>query len=122
MGMTATYKCQSCGLSAKVSGGRDVGKYASTQTVWCAHCREIQDVMVRHQAGFGRRCKFCDAMPNIRRAPDTDIDKAIVLHDDTPRCFTCGTQRLQAWNSKDPCPACSGEIAMDQDAGIVMWE
>jgi hypothetical protein len=43
MGADYEFRCESCSLSAEVSGGRDSGMYAEWMTVWCSDCKSLSD-------------------------------------------------------------------------------
>lgn len=46
MGRLLRWKCESCGYEAEVSGGRDRGFIAVTETMVCRKCSELVDVLV----------------------------------------------------------------------------
>ena len=86
MGATYTYTCQSCGYSANVSGGPDVGFVVKTQTGFCSTCNELIDYVT----------EVCH--------PDGDSEKDVVLG----ACHKCRTPVEQNWHDGDACPRCGG--------------
>lgn len=104
MGSTATYLCQQCGLSANVSGGSDRGMGAATETVWCGHCKVLQDVA----------SAVCDSRA-YRSAGS-------VWRDVPLRCAHCEREVVQKWHRKLPCPSCGGTIDIDPGGEFMMWD
>lgn len=103
MGRRATYLCKQCGLSAAVSGGADRGMRAFSQTIWCDHCKKLQDAATR----------LCDS--DIYDGPES------VWREIAVRCGICRSEAVQKWGRGQPCPACGG--ALDVDASShVMWD
>ena len=88
MGEWFEFKCPKCGYRAEVSGGKDCGMVAVTETMICESCRELVDV----QIGF--------AIPS----PDNKWDKEM------GRCPECRSDDLTPWRKSRPCPKCSTKM------------
>ena len=85
MGMHLEHRCAGCGYTTTVSGRRDFGFAAVTETMACADCREVTDVLVEQTALFEK--------------PAGPV---------APSCRRCGADEaaLTLWRSGDPCPRC----------------
>jgi len=46
MGALFYFKCEKCGYTAEVSGGKDSGFFISTETKMCSNCRRIVDTVI----------------------------------------------------------------------------
>jgi len=63
---------------------------ACTQTMWCAACKTLQDVVTESDL-------FSEE--EARKARNGDF-----------RCPGCGGGNLAEWNAGEPCPACGGDL------------
>jgi NADH pyrophosphatase NudC (nudix superfamily) len=113
MGTKSTYKCNSCGYQAMVSGGTDKGMHAVTGTYICESCMEIVDVCIGE---YGQ--EFTREEAQIRKNKSgTSLDFYV--------CPGCGSDKnLVRWSARNrPCPKCGGKMEKDLDGGLVMlWD
>ena len=58
MGQHFQFRCDGCGYEAEASGGPDVGMAVATQTIACAKCKELVDV-VTSKWKAGGPCPRC---------------------------------------------------------------
>ena len=104
MGMTFHVRCKGCDLTADVSGGRDRGFFISTETMFCASCQTLVDVLT----GYTN-----DPSHPI---PSSMADKDARFG----HCPRCNGEQLTPWRLRKPCPRCGGEIEM---SGIpTLWD
>ena len=97
MGALYQFTCGKCGYTAEASGGQDRGMRIEVQTVSCAECKALVDVVVRQDA---------DAVPKPRAA--------------RPVCPENRKHRVTRWTDGDPCPRC-GE-PMPPGVSIALWD
>jgi len=50
MGRTYSFECPKCEYRVQVAGGADEGAHFAVQTIACADCRELYDVVIRFKA------------------------------------------------------------------------
>lgn len=96
MAVSRMYRCNSCGLSGRVSGGDDRGFSFSTQTRYCPDCEKLMDV----RTGEAKAPRVNDL-----GMFDPDIHPS-----DDRECPRCHGHRMLAWSVGQPCPRCNGEI------------
>ena len=95
-----------CGFRATVSGGRDAGMCALTETVVCEECGSLSDRLTHEhtaQRTGGPGSRFAPVAP----AP----------------CEACGADsaRIRPWFSGDPYPSCARPLGRSGDS-IVLWD
>jgi hypothetical protein len=91
MGQTHQFQCRACSYSVFVSGGPDVGMTFATQTIACAKCKELRDVVISE--------KPWEVMRNEgRRLPLRCPRKRTAKHP------------VKAWSAGGPCPKCGGTM------------
>lgn len=101
MGELNFFECSSCNYHAEVSGGKDRGFVAFTQTKVCQDCRQVVDVLVG-EAG------------KLSGPKATTIPKA------KQQCPTCKGHNLKVWKGR-ACPKCGGK--MKKGGGLIcMWD
>jgi hypothetical protein len=107
MGQTLRFRCNSCHYTADVSGGKDRGFITFKETMWCADCRRLQDVVV------GR----------LAPASELDVlkDAEDVLEDVEAKCSSGHLHALRPWTKGEPCPNCGGSLV---DSGELheLWD
>ena len=101
----------SCGLSATVSSGDDIGFYVKTQTRYCSKCETLIDVCV------DLRCK--DMLPDLM--PEEQADEMLKLENKYGFCQNCELLTEIVWRSGDPCPRCGGTVEKTDDE-LVDWD
>lgn len=101
MGELHTFECPSCGYHAEVSGGKDRGFIAFTQTKVCQNCRQVVDVLT------GKATKLSAA-------------QAIIIPKAKQECPACKGHDLKAWKGR-LCPKCGGKMALGLGP-ICMWD
>lgn len=100
MGFRQTYGCESCGLQATVSGGKDHGFYVETETRYCPHCQTLDDV------SLNLWCK--DMLPGL--LPPSRIEELLEAEKEFGLCPSCKRPDGQAWVVGSPCPKCGGKV------------
>jgi len=108
MGALRTYKCNKCGYSALVSGGRDRGFIVFTNTLICLGCKEIVDVIVDMEKST-----------QINNISDNSESSDYLY-----RCPLCNKKsNLVPWDSKQrPCPKCNGKMEVDEEGEFLDWD
>lgn len=106
MGSSYLFECPECGYSAEVSGGRDRGFVAVTETRTCDRCREVVDVLVGETSSLAEEGRA--AFPEGEG-----------LERYKGRCPICDKVLNNAWDGK--CPRCGGEMIRNEDV-IIMWD
>ena len=101
MGSLFEFKCKKCGYSTQVSGGRDRGMMAYVETMVCADCKELVDVLVAIEGPDG---------------PVKDPSRA----EDYDRCPECRGKSVMSWREGQPCPKCGGPISSGEMT--VLWD
>jgi RNA polymerase subunit RPABC4/transcription elongation factor Spt4 len=103
MGMRMAFRCDTCGLSASVSGGPDCGFLVHTDTRYCPSCRALFDVVV--------------SWTNFEGHTRTrEMEAGIHFNE----CPSCHSSRLTQWHSGQPCPGCGGNLT--QRGGVELWD
>ena len=112
MGTCFEFICSGCGYTATVCGGRDHGMRVAVETMACAKCRVLVDVVT------GKRGE--DKLPLIgkwgedRRTEDPEFDA------DIGQCPRCKGDRVSTWTPSMPCPKCAGSM---NDRGVrILWD
>jgi hypothetical protein len=101
MGTWHEFRCEGCNYHTTVSGKRDVGMVAVTNTVICRECSEVVDVLV---GAYGKDGPTGD--------PGMDRD----LH----RCPNCHGRDTDPWPKKRPCPKCGKR--MEDTGDFTLWD
>jgi len=99
MGQHFQFRCDACAYEAEVSGGPDCGFTFATQTIACAKCKQLFDVVTSNTPWK------TDAPASPLRCPRS----------------RGSTHRVTPWSGGDPCPRCSGSTRVTGEA-IVMWD
>ena len=86
MGHTYRYCCGSCGYTAEISGGPDIGFVVKTQSGYCESCGELIDFVTEIWS------------------PGSGLDDELTMG----ACPTCDQLIERQWNHGDPCPKCQG--------------
>jgi transcription elongation factor Elf1 len=125
MGTKYRFACGDCGYRTVVSGGRDVGMMARTQTVACAECRELHDVTVGvlgdgrpggDASIFGSR-----PLPPLLPAPvDTDD---YIARTRVAVCPVDAAHQVTDWFSPGTCPRCGAVMSGGSPSDAeMMWD
>lgn len=110
MGYRKTYGCESCGLKATVSGGKDHGFYVETETRYCSHCQTLDDV------GISLWCK--EMLPGL--LPPSRIEGLLEDEEEFGLCPSCKRPGGKPWVVGSPCPKCGGIVEL-VDGLFVQW-
>ncbi len=97
MGQLHSFKCQSCGYYAEVSGGDDAGMMIVTTTISCGVCRELYDAVVH----------------KVREPWLGDIE---------PRCPRAKRHAVTVWTHPGPCPKCGEPLDYDPEGITALWD
>ena len=103
MGARYSFRCEACGHSAEVSGGKDAGMIAEVETMTCADCQELVDVLTATapmDSAFGR--------------------ERPLLKERRLRCPECHGRRVTPWPESRPCPKCGGR--MEPGDLVMLWD
>jgi hypothetical protein len=100
MGCCQTYHCESCGLRATVSGGRDRGFYTETETRYCLQCEKLVDVGIRLW------CK--ELLPGL--LPASRVRGLLTAEKEFGLCPSCKSSDGRAWVAGHACPKCGGVV------------
>jgi hypothetical protein len=101
MGAWFKFACSSCGYTAEVSGGRDVGMVAVVQTSTCTRCRDLVDVIIGYWGTDGA-------------TGDAEYDR------DLGKCPKCDGTAVVSWPEGRPCPKCGDP--MEQGGTTALWD
>ena len=101
MGSQSEFKCDKCGYIAHVSGGPDRGMVAFVETMVCADCKELVDVLVAIEGPDG---------------PVKDPSRA----EDFDRCPECRGKSVTSWPKERPCPKCGGHVSQGEE--FLLWD
>ena len=96
MGFSQSYRCNSCGLGATVSGGDDCGFSVKTQTRYCGKCKTLVDVAI------GLPWEDPLQQERSNESPKND--------DKYGQCEKCNSLLEIVWCDGDPCPECGGTV------------
>jgi len=106
MGRSYWFDCSKCGYRAKVSGGADRGLHFFVQTVACADCRQLHDVVIRMRVPEESVAK--DLLSTWRRSGSTagrnDFDTPATFESVVNRLLYRGVRRFRWFNFKLQCP------------------
>lgn len=100
MGFRQGYRCESCGLYALVSGGKDMGFYVATETRFCPHCHTLDDVSV----SLWDREMLPDLLPPSR------VNGLLEAEEEFGLCPSCKRPGGLPWVAGNPCPKCGGNV------------
>ena len=91
MGIRYEFKCQTCRMTAMVSGGDDQGNIAATRTMYCWTCATLRDVVTGYADEPGT------SWPGAEEHRFGE-------------CEACGGDVLSPWLRGDACPRCGGLV------------
>jgi hypothetical protein len=100
MGWSQGYRCDSCGLHAVVSGGKDRGFYVETETRYCPHCQKLDDI------SLSLWCK--ELLPEL--LPESRIEWLLQREREFGLCPSCKRPGGRPWVAGSPCPKCGGSV------------
>lgn len=92
MGTLYKFKCPKCRYSAEVSGGDDMGMYATTTTIMCKTCKELLDVTTSKQP-----------YPETLNPPEPSFTPWVRR---TIQCTKSASHEVERWKFPGPCPKC----------------
>ena len=99
MGSLYQFTCK-CGYETQVSGGPEMGFMVKTQTMTCADCQQLVDVITG------------PPLPNMPL--DEDLNNSI------GKCPQSSRTNINIWPDTRPCPKC-GETMQQGDLGV-LWD
>ena len=104
MGKAYNYKCDNCGYSAIVSGGRDFGFVAVVKTMICEDCKNLVDVLIGRHGKDGA-------------TGDIEYDRKLNI------CPICAGKNLKAWPTNHTCPRCSANMIRSRNGSdVILWD
>jgi FPG/IleRS zinc finger protein len=109
VGLIQSHRCKSCGLSATVSGGKDIGFVATTETRYCQNCETLVDVFVS---------LWCKELLHL---PESRMKELLELEGQVGSCLNCRSVAQQGWKFGEPCPRCGGVIEKIGDE-MIDWD
>lgn len=101
MGQLYGFECPSCGYHTEVSGGKDRGFVAFTQTKVCQDCKQVVDIL-------------------IGKAAELSAAKEITIPKAKQQCPDCKSNNLKVWKGRT-CPKCGAKMNKGGGA-ICMWD
>lgn len=110
MGYKYKFSCRECRLTARVSGGRDRGKYVWWETNYCPTCGELVDVLTNLADLHAEHEGFLDEVP-WKFIETISISPGV--------CPKCHGKQLVLWRKGDPCPRCAGTVDRDEHPLLV---
>ena len=113
MGSLYTFKCNKCNYSVQTSGEHDVGMVAVTNTYVCNSCKEIVDVLIGLHGET-----FLKEEIRIKKEQDRSLDGVEFY-----RCPQCGSDNITEWDTQGKsCPKCHGNMSIDENGEIILWD
>lgn len=101
--MRMGFRCDTCDLSATVSGGPDCGFIVHTDTRYCLSCRMLFDAAISW-ANFSGHTRTREMEEQMR----------------FNECPSCRSTQLVSWKAGQPCPSSRGNVVMK---GVVeLWD
>jgi Zn finger protein HypA/HybF involved in hydrogenase expression len=97
MGTLYRFACESCAYEADVSGGRDAGFVARTETMVCRTCHDVVDVLVG------------ESVEGMLEDADQHLN----------RCPKCRSHHVETWTGQR-CPRCG--LAMKKGDVTLLWD
>ena len=70
MGRTYSFECSRCGYRVRVAGGADEGEHFAVQTIACADCKELHDVVTRFKPPPRLRENPVNTRAEVRRGAE----------------------------------------------------
>ena len=98
MGQHFQFRCEHCSYEAVVSGGPDLGMMSRTQTITCAKCKELADVVTSEEPWNSRAPKLPPRCPRRRTAKHP----------------------VKRWTAGGPCPRCGA--ALQKGELVALWD
>jgi hypothetical protein len=99
MGTIFQFSCPNCGYKAEVSGGKDFGFTAATNTILCKNCKKLYDVVTSKESW-----KACE-------------------DDWLPPAYQCPKSKrheVELWFHPGACPKCSLTLVREDE--ILLWD
>ena len=88
-------------VTVRVCGGPDRGMMAYVETMVCADCKELVDVLVAIEGPDG---------------PVKDPSRA----EDFDKCPSCRGKSVTSWPEERPCPKCGGHVSRGEMS--LLWD
>jgi hypothetical protein len=139
MGRTYWFECSKCGYRAQASGKPDRGLNVFVQTIACADCKALYDVVTRLRVpDESKGMKFSFGLNGLRsslqqrNSVPPSFQSALnrlpyrgVRHykwlNFKPQCPVSPIHRVQNWSETDKCPRCG--LHLDKNAlPFRIWE
>src|ERR1700690_3849922 len=107
MGRAYLFECSKCGYPARVAGGADDGEHFAVQTIACADCKSLHDVVTRYKASPGPMENPPPITPKFaavsNRLPPRGARPWLKSK---PVCPVSPWHRIRIWRQPDKCPRC----------------
>ena len=107
MGRTYLFECSKCGYHARVAGGADEGEHFAVQTLACADCKLLHDVVVRFKISPWTANNLSSTAPKfamaLNRLPPRGVRQWLKFK---PACPVASWHRIRIWKRPDKCPKC----------------
>jgi Zn finger protein HypA/HybF involved in hydrogenase expression len=103
VGTTHRFVCETCSHAFDSSDGEDSGFLACVQSMTCADCEDVVDVITG-------------------TTPAVPAEVEVELRRRVGRCPLCDAADLIEWDSSKPCPKCGGRVAVDPEGPTTLWD
>jgi hypothetical protein len=107
MGRTYAFECPKCEYRAHVAGGADEGAHFAVQTIACADCKALYDVVIRLKASPRQKENPPRTAPEfsvaLNRLPLRGARHWLKFK---PACPVSPLHRIRPWKRPDKCPKC----------------
>jgi len=107
MGRTYAFECPKCEYRVHVAGGAAEGAQFAVQTIACAECKALYDVVTRVKATTRQIDNPPKAAPRfaamLNRLPFRGPRHWLKFK---PACPVSGRHRIRLWKQPDRCPKC----------------
>jgi len=107
VGHTHQFECSKCGYTAQVAGGAEAGEHFAVQTIACADCKVLYDVVIQSKPSHRQRSNPPKSAPKfatvLNRLPPRGAHPWLKFK---PACPVSPLHRVRAWKQPDKCPKC----------------
>lgn len=117
MGTKYVFKCSKCEYKLESSGKKSRGMFYVVSPYLCIDCKIISDVTVGI-LGESYLQEWFDT-PNDNLLPNYILENKNEFY----RCEECEGRNLKVWDSSiGDCPKCDGNLSIDKDSPITLWD